>query len=176
MLCPLGNLHAWLDRWGNAKSPAYGTLSDYQFMRRHSASQKWLEKAKAAWGASLSSVADVIAVFVNYCSGQLLCGDGGNCSPVALPNVDCWNFKAALHERAQCVSLSHAWATQQRGSRSCGWVILLLGLGAQADCLQSSAGSHWHPVMLALQSSVAKVQHGHVQARWMSCPGARAWA
>ena len=57
------------DRWGNAKSPAYGTLSDYQFMRRHSGSQKGLEKARAAWGSSLSSIDDVISVFVNYCSG-----------------------------------------------------------------------------------------------------------
>ena len=56
-------------RWGNAKSPAYGTLSDYQFMRRHSSSAKALEKARAAWGASLSSIDDVIKVFVNYCSG-----------------------------------------------------------------------------------------------------------
>ena len=63
-------LHSRAGRWGNAKSPAYGTLSDYQFMRRHSASQKWLEKAKSAWGASLSSADDVIAVFVNYCSGK----------------------------------------------------------------------------------------------------------
>ena len=56
-------------RWGNAKSPAYGTLSDYQFMRRHSCSGKWLETARSAWGSSLSSVDDVIKVFVNYCSG-----------------------------------------------------------------------------------------------------------
>ena len=59
-------------RWGNAKSPAYGTLSDYQFMRRHTGSEKRAEKAKAAWGTSLSSLQDVIAVFVKYTSGA--CG------------------------------------------------------------------------------------------------------
>ncbi|KAK9806544.1 hypothetical protein WJX73_009540 [Symbiochloris irregularis] len=58
-------------RWGNAKSPAYGTLSDYQFMRRHSCSGKWLQKARSAWGESLSSVDDVIKVFVSYCSGRV---------------------------------------------------------------------------------------------------------
>lgn len=58
-------------RWGNAKSPAYGTLSDYQFMRKHSGSQKGLEKARAAWGSALSSVDDVIKVFVKYCSGEV---------------------------------------------------------------------------------------------------------
>ena len=38
-------------------------------MRRHSGSEKRREKAKAAWGASLGSVADVVAVFVRYTSG-----------------------------------------------------------------------------------------------------------
>ena len=37
-------------RWGNAKSPAYGTLSDYQFMRRHSGSEKRREKARRRVG------------------------------------------------------------------------------------------------------------------------------
>lgn len=27
-------------RWGDSRSPAYGTLSDYQFMRRHADSDK----------------------------------------------------------------------------------------------------------------------------------------
>jgi len=58
-------------RWGNAQSPAYGTLSDYQFMRRHSTNAKHLEKARQQWGKSLSSVEDVISVFVNYTSGTI---------------------------------------------------------------------------------------------------------
>jgi len=66
-------MHQCLDgdacRWGNAQSPAYGTLSDYQFMRRHSTNAKHLEKARQQWGKSLSSVEDVISVFVNYTSG-----------------------------------------------------------------------------------------------------------
>ena len=59
-------------RWGDARSPAYGTLSDYQFMRRHSGSEKRREKARAAWGASLTSVADVVNVFVKYTAGSRL--------------------------------------------------------------------------------------------------------
>lgn len=59
-----------LCRWGNAKSPAYGTLSDYQFMRRHTSSSKRAEKAKQCWGASLSKVDDVGKVFVKYAKGK----------------------------------------------------------------------------------------------------------
>lgn len=57
-------------RWGNAKSPAYGTLNDYQFMRRHTSNEQRLGKAKAAWGADLTSVEDVVNVFVKYTSGK----------------------------------------------------------------------------------------------------------
>ena len=46
-----------------------GTLSDYQFMRRHSGSTKRAEKAKEAWGASLNSLQDVYRVFTKYTSG-----------------------------------------------------------------------------------------------------------
>ena len=65
-------MHASAGRWGNARSPAYGTLSDYQFMRRHSGSEKRREKARAAWGANLNSVADVVNVFVKYTSSAPL--------------------------------------------------------------------------------------------------------
>ncbi len=41
-------------------------------MRRHSGSEKRREKARAAWGASLTSVADVVNVFVKYTSGARL--------------------------------------------------------------------------------------------------------
>ena len=57
-------------RWGNAASPAYGTLSDYQFMRRHSTNAKRQERARAQWGESLASVEDIAAVFVKYTSGS----------------------------------------------------------------------------------------------------------
>lgn len=57
-------------RWGNAKSPAYGTLNDYQFMRRHTSSSKRAEKAKQCWGASLNKTDDVAKVFVKYSEGQ----------------------------------------------------------------------------------------------------------
>ncbi len=46
-----------------------GTLSDYQFMRRHTGSTKRAEKAKEAWGASLNSLQDVYRVFTKYTSG-----------------------------------------------------------------------------------------------------------
>ena len=38
-------------------------------MRRHSTNAKRLERARQQWGDSLSSVDDVISVFVNYTSG-----------------------------------------------------------------------------------------------------------
>ena len=58
-------------RWGNAQSPAYGTLSDYQFMRPHSR-EKRQDKQRTAWGKSLESVQDVVDVFVRYCKGGVL--------------------------------------------------------------------------------------------------------
>lgn len=57
-------------RWGNAKSPAYGTLNDYQFMRRHTSSSKRAEKAKQCWGTSLNKIDDVAKVFVKYSEGK----------------------------------------------------------------------------------------------------------
>jgi hypothetical protein len=54
-------------RWGNSRSPAYGTLSDYQFMRRHTSSDKRKDAARAAWGAELAGPEDVADVFVRYC-------------------------------------------------------------------------------------------------------------
>lgn len=62
-------------RWGNSRSPAYGTLSDYQFMRRHTSSDKRKDAARAAWGTALASEADVVDVFVAYC--KVGCGCGG---------------------------------------------------------------------------------------------------
>ena len=47
-----------------------GTLSDYQFMRRHTGSAKRAEKAKEAWGTSLNSLQDVCKVFTKYTSGM----------------------------------------------------------------------------------------------------------
>ncbi|CAD7703242.1 unnamed protein product [Ostreobium quekettii] len=58
-------------RWGDSQSPAYGTLNDYQFMRRHTSSEKRAQKAREAWGDVLSSVDDVKQVFVNYCKGEI---------------------------------------------------------------------------------------------------------
>jgi hypothetical protein len=54
-------------RWGNSRSPAYGTLSDYQFMRRHTSSDKRKDAARTAWGAELAGPEDVADVFVRYC-------------------------------------------------------------------------------------------------------------
>lgn len=54
-------------RWGNSRSPAYGTLSDYQFMRRHQSSDKRKNEARAAWGDSVANEQDVVDVFVKYC-------------------------------------------------------------------------------------------------------------
>eukprot|EP00891_Asterochloris_glomerata_P001320 jgi/Astpho2/1320/e_gw1.00024.9.1_t len=58
-------------RWGNARSPAYGTLSDYQFMRRHTSTEKRAQKARQSWGATLNGVDSVAAVFAKYTKGEI---------------------------------------------------------------------------------------------------------
>lgn len=63
-------------RWGNSRSPAYGTLSDYQFMRRHQSSEKRKKEARDSWGNSVASEQDVVDVFVKYCK---VCGGAGDC-------------------------------------------------------------------------------------------------
>lgn len=75
---PKAYLHRTLDwdtfpsgRWGNSRSPAYGTLSDYQFMRRHQSSEKRKKEAREAWGDSVASEQDVVDVFVKYCKGEI---------------------------------------------------------------------------------------------------------
>ena len=60
-----------MSRWGDCRSPAYGTLSDYPFMRPHTRNEKRLEKARAAWGEALTGLNDVIKVFVKYTKGKL---------------------------------------------------------------------------------------------------------
>lgn len=62
-----------LCRWGNSRSPAYGTLSDYQFMRQHQSSDKRKNEARTAWGDAVASEQDVVDVFVKYCK---VCGLG----------------------------------------------------------------------------------------------------
>lgn len=64
-------------RWGDSASPAYGTLAGYPFMRRHGKSDARRERALAAWGRSLSSVADVRDVFVRHCTDEGLPGGVG---------------------------------------------------------------------------------------------------
>lgn len=70
LLCSFG---FWAPcRWGDSRSPAYGTLSDYQFMRPHTSRTTRKQKALEAWGSSLSSLEDIIAVFVKFVSGDRL--------------------------------------------------------------------------------------------------------
>lgn len=54
-------------RWGDARSPSYGTLSDYQFLRKRSHNQK----LKEDWGVPLKSAEDIQQVFVRYCAGEV---------------------------------------------------------------------------------------------------------
>lgn len=58
-------------RWGDARSPAYGTLSDYQFMRRHTSSAARRERALSAWGDAPADVDDVTRVFTRYWQGEI---------------------------------------------------------------------------------------------------------
>lgn len=67
LLSPLFSLLHFSCRWGNSRSPAYGTLSDYQFMRRHQSSEKRRKEARGAWGDALNNEQDVADVFVKYC-------------------------------------------------------------------------------------------------------------
>ena len=83
-----------------------GTLSDYQFMRRHTGSQKRAEKAKEAWGASLNSLQDVYRVFTKYTSG----GPYPACSmSVDCPSQSAWSWHASAvqtqAERLPCIAL-----------------------------------------------------------------------
>lgn len=55
-------------RWGDSRSPAYGTLNDYQFMRPHS---KKLELKKEMWGTELAAESDVFDIFTKFCSGEI---------------------------------------------------------------------------------------------------------
>ena len=55
-------------RWGDSRSPAYGTLSDYQFMRPH---VKKAESKLSMWGEKLASEEDVFSTFAGYCSGTV---------------------------------------------------------------------------------------------------------
>lgn len=54
-------------RWGDTRSPAYGALNDYQFLRRRSRSKKILEE----WVVPLSSIEDIQEKFANFCLGKL---------------------------------------------------------------------------------------------------------
>eukprot|EP00271_Cylindrocystis_brebissonii_P012969 TRINITY_DN32499_c0_g1_i1.p1 TRINITY_DN32499_c0_g1~~TRINITY_DN32499_c0_g1_i1.p1 ORF type:complete len:597 (-),score=129.56 TRINITY_DN32499_c0_g1_i1:465-2255(-) len=54
-------------RWGDARSPSYGTLSDYQFARRKSRNKLLQEE----WAVPLTSTDDVQKLFVRYCEGQM---------------------------------------------------------------------------------------------------------
>eukprot|EP00249_Psilotum_nudum_P004775 c18272_g1_i2 orf=659-1780(-) len=54
-------------RWGDSCSPGYGTLNDYQFLRRRSRNKKIQDE----WVVPLSSVEDVQELFSLYCAGKL---------------------------------------------------------------------------------------------------------
>eukprot|EP00252_Welwitschia_mirabilis_P015367 TRINITY_DN3377_c0_g1_i3.p1 TRINITY_DN3377_c0_g1~~TRINITY_DN3377_c0_g1_i3.p1 ORF type:complete len:639 (+),score=114.53 TRINITY_DN3377_c0_g1_i3:244-1917(+) len=54
-------------RWGDSRSPAYGALTDHQFLRRRSRSKKLM----AEWVTPLTSIEDVNEKFTNYCQGKL---------------------------------------------------------------------------------------------------------
>jgi len=59
------------NRWGDVRSPAYGTLSDYHFMHPHATSEKKKKKALEALGQSINNLDDVIRAFVKYTKGEI---------------------------------------------------------------------------------------------------------
>ncbi|CAA7017420.1 unnamed protein product, partial [Microthlaspi erraticum] len=62
---------AWNDfpqeRWGDSRSASYGTLSDYQFMRKRSRDKKLQQE----WVVPLKSIQDVQEKFKELCLGSL---------------------------------------------------------------------------------------------------------
>jgi len=56
-------------RWGDSRSPAYGTLTDYHLGALHVTKDE--KERKTWWGETLNSVSDVYAAFVRHCSGQI---------------------------------------------------------------------------------------------------------
>ncbi|KAJ7552662.1 hypothetical protein O6H91_06G063700 [Diphasiastrum complanatum] len=54
-------------RWGDIRSPAYGALSDHQFLRRRSRNKK----IQGEWVVPLKSIQDVEERFAKYCAGEL---------------------------------------------------------------------------------------------------------
>lgn len=57
-------------RWGDIRSPAYGTLGDYPFMQQHKKSEQRLIKEREAFGKALTGLSDVITIFINYTKGK----------------------------------------------------------------------------------------------------------
>jgi len=54
-------------RWGDASSPAYGSLTDHQFLRKKTRSKKMQKE----WVVPLTTTEDVHEVFAKYCAGEL---------------------------------------------------------------------------------------------------------
>jgi methylenetetrahydrofolate reductase (NADPH) len=54
-------------RWGDTGNPAYGSLSDHQFLRKKTRSKKMQKE----WAVPLNSSEDVNAIFAKYCQGGL---------------------------------------------------------------------------------------------------------
>eukprot|EP00250_Pteridium_aquilinum_P024796 c29616_g1_i1 orf=529-2313(-) len=54
-------------KWGDSRSPAYGSYSDYQFLRRRSRNKKIQEE----WVVSLKDVKDIYELFASYCAGKI---------------------------------------------------------------------------------------------------------
>uniref|UniRef100_A0A7N0VGQ5 Methylenetetrahydrofolate reductase n=1 Tax=Kalanchoe fedtschenkoi TaxID=63787 RepID=A0A7N0VGQ5_KALFE len=54
-------------RWGDSRSPSYGALSDYQFMRPRVRSKK----LQAEWAVPLKSIEDIQERFSKLCLGEL---------------------------------------------------------------------------------------------------------
>ena len=68
----LQRTHTWDEfpngRWGDARSPAFGDLSDYHLCSLTTANPK---TRRGMWGESLASVQDVAAVFCQYIRGDI---------------------------------------------------------------------------------------------------------
>ncbi|KAI4322040.1 hypothetical protein L6164_021765 [Bauhinia variegata] len=54
-------------RWGDSRSPSYGALTDYQFMRPRARDKKLVEE----WAVPLTNTEDIYEKFKIFCLGQL---------------------------------------------------------------------------------------------------------
>ena len=133
-----------------------------QFMRRHTSNDKRKEKAKAAWGSNLTTLNDIIAVFVGYTTG--VCNFSAQSSLVLF---DC----ALLCNQPAGVLCSRR--SMQRPS--CRHQRLAPIQDATEDISEQPCWQSFLNAIATLLCNRVRSCHAGLQGRWTCCPGAN-WA